>query len=279
MLPKGTLLCTLVVVCASFFSKPASSQTIGGVSLDQPERVVAPARDAVAVALVQKSIAMMGGAVPVDSTATGEIVFTEGGISTRGQVRVLTRGDDQCAEHVQLPDEQRSRVYSRGEADERSKGVVKASSLELASSSQCAEFPLAFLGAALRDSEMTVEYVTDEGVQGAAAQHIRFWNAYSSRRRLQILSEFTRRDVWLNAATGLPERMAYERREGHGTVAGVRIEVVYSDWRKVGGFLYPFKVEKYWNGVPWSVTTMQQVAFSTGVPGTEFALQPRKEAK
>jgi hypothetical protein len=234
-----------------------------------------PTRDSRAVGALQKALQAMGGNTPVDSLAVGNIVIVEGTTTSAGRVALITRGRDQCAEHVQLPKENRAVIYSRGQADETARGATKPASLELAASSPCGDFPLPLLEAAFSDSDVSIAYLGDESVDGAVTQHIQFWSTYASKPALQKISDYSKRDLWIDAATGLPHKVAYQRKEAQGAAAAIRLEVLFSDWRTSSGVTYPYQIKKSWNGTPWTTITIQSVAFRVGLSDKDFSLTPR----
>ncbi len=75
-------------------------------------------RDSQAVALVQQVVAAMRGVVPSDSVATGTIELVAGSKAETGTIRILTRGLDQTAEHIETGEGRRRFLYSRGRAFE-----------------------------------------------------------------------------------------------------------------------------------------------------------------
>jgi hypothetical protein len=244
-------------------------------------QTTAPARrDIQAIAIMNTTINEMGGSMPVNSVAEGTIAITEGSTIDQGSITIMTRGSDQSAEHIRLSKEMRSIIYSRGEANETARGVTSPISLELAGTSHSVDFPFPFLMNALANPDFALEYIALETMDGKPAHHIRIWNTYGSNEKMrQHLSEFTRKDLWFDAATGLLGKLAYERREGHGTVAGTRIEIIYSDWRSTSGTQYPYRIEKLWNGVPWAVITVQNVKFQTVLSDLDFPVKSRAEVK
>ncbi|HEV2991232.1 MAG TPA: hypothetical protein VG759_22525 [Candidatus Angelobacter sp.] len=236
-------------------------------------------RDPQAAALLQKSIAAMGGVAPADSTAEGVIVVVAGSAEDQGKIGISTRGPDQCAEHIDLPKERRSIIYSRGDVDESSGGALKPASLELAAGSPCADFPLPLLVSFSADQDTSLEYIGPETLDTVSTHHIRLSKTFASKKGLEFLAEFSKRDVWLDSETGLPVKLAYQRREARGRTAPVRIEVRYSNWQIVRGVAYPFQIEKSWNGTPWATITVQSVAFQTGLTDADFPIAPRTGVK
>ncbi len=226
--------------------------------------------DPQAVLVAAQSIAAMGGSVPTTSVATGAIQLVEGSLEETGTVRILTRGLRDSREELRTPTGFRGRVYARGVAADLSDSGTKQGSLELAATSQTPNFPLPLLAAALQDADVAFEYVGQEEMDGSLTHHIRFWNTYPE---LKQLAEASVRDLWIDALTGLPRKVAYDQREASGSAPTVHIEAHYSDYRNVGGVLYPFLIERIYNGTPWATIRIENVVLNTGLSDAEFAVK------
>jgi hypothetical protein len=148
-------------------------------------------------------------------------------------------------------------------------------SLELAVTSQATAFPLPWLAQVLVDSDYAVEYIGLATVEGQAAHHVRFWKVFGDRPKLRGLAEFSRKDIWIGAQSGLPIKLAYERRTRRGSVA-IPIEVLYSDYRPVSGILYPFSIRSAHNGTPYATISIENVALNSGINEAEFQLLKRR---
>lgn len=230
-------------------------------------------RDLQALAVLQQSFAVMGAAVPEDSILTGRITREAGGTTEAGTVRILTRGFDQTVEHVKFPDRDESVTYSRGFAKRQERGNGRELQLELAVASQSSAVPLFLIAAALADTDTTVEYRGLEQSAGSTAHRIRFWKTFSSNPKLKHLTEFAAREIWVDSVSSLPVRLAYEHREGRGSADRFRYEVSYSDYRNVGGALYPFRVERNLNGTPWETIQIDRVILQNGLSSSDFAIR------
>jgi hypothetical protein len=237
-----------------------------------------PTRDAQAVTAIQNALAAMGKTLPVDSVATGTVTIVAGTKADNGTIRIQTRGTDQASEQIQLSDGTvNAVVFSKGQANEVVQGAVNFTSLELASSSQSADYPLPLLTAAFNNPDFSFQYVGQETLDdGSTTQHVRFWNTYSSNPAMLPLSEFTTKDLWVNAKTGLPQKLTYLRREAGGPASWrIAIGISYSDWRGVDGVMFPYQIQKSWNGTPWTTITIQNVAFQTGLTDNDFPVSSR----
>lgn len=251
---------TLTILFAFSISLPIAAQQ-------------APQRDAQAIAILQQSLAAMGAIVPTDSVATGAIVIVAGSLTEQGAIRILTRGLDQSAEQIQTGSATRAVIYSRGLGAEVEGASVKSLQMELVVTSQSPDFPVPFLAAVLNNSETAIQYLGLENLEGFPAHHIRFWNTFSSKPRLQKLADFSVKDLWIDAASVLPHKLSYNRRAGGGSEPRIPVEVFFSDYRNAGGVLYPFLIKKSYNGTPWIAITVQNVAFNTGLTDADFPVQ------
>ncbi len=232
-----------------------------------------PQRDARALAVMQQSLAVMGGSVPTDSVATGRVSLIEGPDTDEGQVRLLTRGLDQFAERISTGTRLRAASYSRGRAKSENELSAKTESLIWATSSHVPSFPAVLVGASLSNSDFAFEYIGLEKVGASNAHHIRVWNTFSSQPKLRMLAPFTEKHIWIDAASGLPLKVYCEQRSAGGAVPAVPVEVVYSDYRNVNGVLYPFHIEKSLNGSLWATITIERVALNSGLADADFPVR------
>src|SRR5712692_7946541 len=253
------------VLCLSFLSCFLTPSLVAAQQL--------PQRDSQALVVLQRSLAAMGGAVPADSVATGNVTLFAGSKTENGTIRILTRGLEQSAEQIQTPDANRSIVYSQGLANRVDSSGTTPFTLELAASSQTPCFPFALIARALNNPDYAFQYLGLEALGSAQAHHLRLWNTFSSSSKLQRLAEFTAKNLWIDAVSGLPLKLALDQRNGGGAESRIPLAVFYSDYRNLGGVLYPFRVDKSLNGTPWAKITITQVAFNTGLTDNDFPIQ------
>ncbi len=227
-------------------------------------------RDPQAVALLQRAVAAMAPIPPTDSAASGTITIVAGGETQTGTVRILTRGTDQFAEFMQTDKGSRSWVVSGLGAREQQGTSTKNLSVEGALSGLAPFYPLPLLAGALANPDSAFALIGQEPLDGTLAYHVRLWNTLASNAEFQNLAAFSVKDLWLDAVSGLPRKLACQRRDGGGSAARIALEVSYSDYRNIGGVLYSFHIEKSLNGTPWATITIQSVAFNTGLSDADF---------
>lgn len=233
-----------------------------------------------AIALVQHSVAAMGGSVPADTSASGRVEIFEGSRTEAGSIRILTRGLEQTLEEIKTDKSERKLTFSRNEVksdnlrSDTEPQVSSKNSTELALGSRSVFFPLALLAEALRNTDSAFEYVGLETLNNTEVHHVRFRNTFQSKRGWQRLSPLTARDVWIDAKSALPSKLSYSIQEGRGIGSdSVRIEVLYSDFRDSGGFLYPWAIERLANGTLWMKIHLERVKAGNNLADTDFRIK------
>jgi hypothetical protein len=230
-------------------------------------------RDPQAAALLQQSVAAMAKTPPSDSSAVGIVTIVEGSTTQDGTVQILTLGTNATFENLSLLNEQRTVIYS-AEAAKETKGTLSVKApMEIALADQAPDFPLPFLMSALRNPDESFHYVGPETLNGQPAQHLQVWNSFASRPRLQSLSMFSLKDIWIDAASSLPLKISYSRRGGGQGAPAFPVEVSFSNYTNSGGVLYPFQINKSFNGTPWQTITIQSVSFNSGLTAAQFSVE------
>lgn len=226
-------------------------------------------RDPQAVALLQKSVAVMG-VLPSDSRASGNITIIAGSLTQQGTIQILTRGTTETSVAVQAETANWSVIYSGGQANHTEAGKTSVLSLERSASSQCLHFPLPFIYGLLSNPDSSLQYIGQEALGSSEVNHIRAQNTFASQPLWQPLSEFTATDIWLDASTGLPAKISLIRRDGGGSAPRIPISISYSDYQTVSGVRYPFTIQEFITGTLWATTTIQSVSFNTGLTDANF---------
>jgi hypothetical protein len=231
-------------------------------------------RDPQAVALLQTSVSAMGGAVPADSVATGSVTMVAGSQTSIGTIRILTRGTNQSSEQITLPQSTYSVTYSAGLADESINSAAPASiPFERTVTSQSVCFPLPFLAAALGNPDESIQYVALETVGQQSLQHLHIQNTFASQPDFQQFAGFATFDLWLDANTGLPDRISFIRRNGSGATPRIPMDAYFSAYKSTSGVAYPTQINLSLNGTPWTTITINSVAFNTGLTDSNFSVQ------
>ena len=245
------------------------SNSSAGISQTPTTITSAPQRDPQAVALLQKSVSVMG-VPPSDSTATGSVTTVAGSLTQQGTVTILTRSSTKTSIQFQMPNNPWTVVFNSGQANKIETSQTTVYPLELASSSQCLYFPLPFLSGILNNADYSVQYIGQESLGSATANHIVVQNTFNSNPTYQFLSPFTVAEIWIDASSALPVKIGVIRREGGGSTPKIPISVSYSNFQTVSGVRYPFTIQESINGTVWATTTLQSVVFNSGLTDNNF---------
>jgi hypothetical protein len=260
--PLGPL--SILAICFGFVLQTGAAQT--------QTTAQTPARDPQAIAVLQQSVVAMGTTTPSDSTATGTITTVAGSLTENGTITILTRGTNQTSEQIQTPHGS-TVIYSQGQASYGAGATPPQLPMERAVTAQCPDFPMALLAGALNNPDTAYKYVGLETLDVASAHHVQIWNSFASILKLQRLANFSLRDIWIDAKSGIPIKVSYTRRDAAGASPGIAMEASYSDYRNVGGVLYPFSIQVSMNGTPWATITIQSVTLNTGLTDSNFPVQ------
>jgi hypothetical protein len=228
-----------------------------------------PQRDPQAVAVLQKSVSVMG-ALPSDSTAIGNVTTVAGSLTQQGTITILTRGSTQTSIQFQMPNNPWTVVFANGQANRVETSQTTVYPLELAASSQCLYFPLPYLSGILNNADYSVQYVGQEALGSSTVNHIVVQNTFNSSPTYQLLSPFTATDIWIDASSSLPVKIGMIRRDGGGSAPKIPISVSYSNYQVVSGVRYPFTIQEYVTETLWATTNIQSVTLNSGLTESNF---------
>lgn len=248
--------------------------TVVSIASAQTASTIAVASsDPSSLKLVQSSFAAMGGVVPVDSTETGIVVVIAGSQTQSGTFRHLTRSSDQTSEDIALPDGDRKKVFSRGAGLQAVGTTTAANSAQWAATAESADLPIVLIGQLLQDPATVWTPSADTVVEGTPSHCVIVSKNYSDSKQQSSLAAVSKRTMCFNASTNLPTSVSFVSRTAEGAVAGVAVELHFSDYRNQSGILVPFSIHQYLNGTPWAVISMQNIAFNTGLTDADFATE------
>src|SRR5712692_8702978 len=212
------------------------------------QSTASPQRDPPAVALLQGSVLVMGGTVPADSVTTGSITIVAGSETSTGTIRILTRGINQTSEQITLPQSNASVTYSGGLAGQTINSASTSLPIERATTSQSVCFPLPSLSGALGNPDVSFLYVGLETLNQSSVQHIRLQNSFASRPNFQQFADFAFFDVWLDTASGLPQRISFVRRDGGGSAPRIPVDTYFTGYQTISAIAYPSQINVSLNG-------------------------------
>lgn len=225
-------------------------------------------------ALTVAGRAMISGTLPNDFMVQGTMQINAGGRSETANITASVRGTAQSYETISGPYTQSSVIFSQGEASQNG----TTSSLEFACLAQSALFPANLLSGIASDSNTYGQVIGMETVNGATLLHFVTWKNFPnlpvpSGMPLTPLSDFTRRDWWIDPATGIVQRLLFERRTGGGATAGMRYDYQYNSFKNFNGVLVPTGISLAVNGTPYATISITSTQVNTGLTDQNFIVE------
>jgi hypothetical protein len=251
---KSTLILVILCVCINL-----SAQTT-------PVPIPQIPRDVNALAALTAAISASGAPAPLDSVIQSNVQFANGDSAT---LTSKTLGRDFRLENLITTDSEQTTVRVAGEAQRRRTTAVDTETAELSASEDAGVFLLPLLISVVNNKDFALRFVGQEG----NLLHIQFWNTYASVPSMMHLANFTKKDLWLDVASGLPSKLSFVRKDGDGAVPSVAVEFDFSNYQAVGAIKIPFTISRSLNGVLWGTIQVQSVRFNVGLSSTDFQLQ------
>lgn len=243
------------------------------LSVNAQQSSITPTMDSHAVSILQQSVSTMATTMPSDSVASGNIQIQAGGAQSTGSVRILTKGTAESLWQLTLPNNSKTIIFSNGQASESDGSTTQVVQLELAATSQVTEFPLPLIASILNSPDTSSQYVGLETSGSTSLQHVRVWDSFASSPNLGALSAFSTKDIWIDASSGLVQRISFTVRAAQGASPAVAMDIYYSGYQVASGVAYPYNIQESMNGTPWATISIQAVSFNNGLSDSQFTVQ------
>jgi hypothetical protein len=238
------------------------------------DRIVGPlTQQAIPASSMLQNLLVNMGPPPQDVTVTGTVVLTEGSSQETGSLRVLALGSNYSREELSFSGESRVVVFSQGAAISKQNGKLTNLNSAMAFTAQTSLFPVPMLSGMLNNPDVSVQYLGLESLGPAQAHHFVLLNTFQSSPDLQDFSKLTRRDLWVDASTGLPVQLSYALSTGAGPGdVGVPVKITYSNYGVSAGTTYAQSILVSLNGTPWLSVSVTNIALNSGLSTSAFQL-------
>jgi hypothetical protein len=218
--------------------------------------------------ILSVAVRALTSSLPNDVMLRGSMQIEAGGRSETATLTVAARGTSQSYEVVSGQYTQSTLVFSQGQA---AKDGTPAS-LELACTAQSPLFPASLLTSIAADTDTSGAVVGIETVDGLQLLHFRTWKNFPAVPN-NDLSSFTQRDWWIDPASGLIRKLAFERRAAGGATAGIHYEYQYDSFQSFSNVLVPTSIRQAVNGTPYATITFNSTQMNTGLTDQDFPVQ------
>jgi hypothetical protein len=237
-----------------------------------------PPSDPQAVALASQSIAgLTGGNAVNDVTLAGSVIWSAGTTPETGVVTLLASGTGESRMNLSLPSGIRAEIRDASAGVPQGEWIAQDGSSGLFAQQNCATDAVWFfpaLGSLAAGPNVVLTYVGLETRNGVALQHIQSYiyqpNPSGVSPSSQQLSTI---DFYLDATTLLPVTMTYSAHPDTSANANLEVEVDFSNYQPLNGFLVPTRVQRYLQGNLQVDITLSTGAFNTGLALSDFTIQ------
>jgi hypothetical protein len=118
------------------------------------------------------------------------------------------------------------------------------------------------------------KYIGRESRNGATVEHLRFWRTGDTSHAgvANLIPRLSTMDVYLDAATMLPQALTFKAHTDNDLNTDIPVEVRYSNYQPVNGLMVPFHVEKLLAGGVVLDFEVTQVSVNSGLNSAQFNL-------
>lgn len=272
---RATAPALLVVLCLFTFATPSplSAQQSPPASPPQSPTPQPPVRDAQAVALVQRSLAALGGGVAStlqDSQIQGTLAPIASSNISGG---TFTWTDDfsgptfEFRYQLQTADAVRVEVSGHGSPAVEQGTTVTSLRSHITFTALPYHLPAVLLSRMLANTSYSIQIGTAVTVEGGPTQQVIIKSDAGPLEK--ALSE----QRWdFDASTGLPVRIEYHLPNPYYSDQWVQGAVELSKYQIVNGVAVPFQLTFFEDGKPAGVATVSSAVFNVEAPSTTFDL-------
>lgn len=240
-------------------------------------------KDPKALAVIQTSLASMGCSQALaasDSLATGtvQIYKADGTIETVPIVK-KSMGTTLTRTELHRPSGTTVRILNNGQASRlRPDGSTRYLIRNNTVAERVQHIPCLSLLQETQNPIIDVQYVGSDTVNGDPVDEVALSRVSNEvdARATALMKAATRTVFYISRANGTVDKMQYQNIAENNTNISDPEEVLFSDYRSIGGTLVPFTQATYEEGTLRTVITFTSVAFNTGLSETEFTVRGAK---
>jgi hypothetical protein len=235
-------------------------------------------RDAQAVALVQQSLAAMGGTQALafaDSLAAGTALsFKPDGSSVTLSIVKKSKGTKMIRTEVQRPEGTRLRIVNGGTgAIQNPDGTIRRLFSNNTVAERIEHIPALSILSEWQSSNVEVRYVGTDTVNGSPVQMVAISLIPTSDPQwVRFYRSTTQTLFYIDQATNLVSKIQYQNFAENDSNVSEKVEIFFTDYRVASGVQVPFTQSTYADGRLRSTLTLTSVAFNMGLTEAEFAI-------
>jgi hypothetical protein len=265
------------VLVFSLFSLPVflPAQQLIQNQQAQSTAPTAPIRDLQAMAVLQATLAAMGGqgAPAIQDTVVQATVTPPADMpGAPGTLTITTKGTGMIRTDGSGGGKTASTIFNNGrELRSTGQGWATAHAAN-ANHKRIEHLPVLMIFQEIARGEISATYVGQETLDGRSVHHISIARV-SSIGNPEIDQTMTRNsqlEVFVDAQTNLVTKVSYLHISETDWRMGLPMEIYYGDYRNVGGIAVPFHQRHFYAGRPIGEMQITFVAVNQGTPDSTF---------
>ena len=238
----------------------------------------APIKDPQAVALIQQSLAVMGGAQALslnDCVATGKVeIFHPDGTGVTWPIVKKSKGAKMVRTELQRIDGTHLRIVNNGTgALQNPDGKVRPEFSNNTVAERIEHIPALSILSEWQSPDTEVRYVRSDTLNAAPVQVVAVsFIPTSDPQWVAFYRSTTQTLFYIDQATNLVGKIEYRNFAYNDSNSSEKVELIFDDYRLVNGVQVPFVQTLYADGHLGSKLTLTGVLFNAGLTDSEFAV-------
>lgn len=246
--------------------------SILGFCIAVPAQSALRATDTEGRALLARSVQAMGGSLPVDVTATGQVTSYIGGSEESGTFRLMAKGDKFYREELDSSGTLRAFVVSGNSASTLAPGKTGKPSAHNTAGLRQAYYPLGKIAGYLAASDARFALGNPAAREGNEL-HITVSTPIAGEASADESPEFHTTEVYLDGSTFLPTRIRFNIFSPDAPNDPIPVELLFEEWKQYSGYAFPQKVTKNLNGTLHSIVRINSIEIGKGLNPQSFQIQ------
>ena len=236
-------------------------------------------QDPTAVALVAKSLAVLGGGAPIsDVTLTGTATRIVGSDAGTGTVTLKALGTSSSQMDLSLSNGMRSEIRTQTNSGPQGVWLAPGGTYNAMAMHNCLTdaawfFPAFSVLSQLSNPYLSATYLGAETRGEESVQHLRFSFTIpaASLDPLGVYSKLTNEDLYIDSSSLLPVALVFTTHPDNNAFLNIPVEVDFSNYQAVSGVQVPFHIQVLRNGTVFLDVTIQNAILNSGLTASAFS--------
>ena len=270
-----SLILVVLAGIALFLAPQGYAQEKSGLQ----QRVATPASDSQAVFLVSEAQGALTGNTPVaDLLLKADLNWIAGGTKSSGIAVLKAKGSKAARVDISGDSIKRTEMHNHTNGPDGRWAGADGTNHTIAMHNcwtPAAWFAPHAIVQEMTEPDAVLQFIGQEIRGEVAVDHVRMYRANNEKnpQLMRDLERLSRIEVFFDAKSHLPVAMVFDTHPDNDANRDIPIEIRFGDYHTTSGFMVPFHIQRFIQGVLNADLTITSVAVNSGLVETEFALQ------